>query len=258
MPHRAAGWRIDPPVSVPSESGANPAATAAADPPLEPPGTREGSHGLWVTPKAECSVDEPIANSSMLVLPIGTSPAAFARVTQPASYSGRCPCRIREPAVVSSPRVQRMSLSAIGTPCSPVRPSASSRSASASASVGADAEEGVQAAVQPLDPVEVGLGQLAARELARVEQLDAALGGQAERVDHSCAPPVGGTRNIPSCTAGASRQHLVTRPRRPRLVETRHVLHLQRMGRRRHAGQVELTRARRRGRGSPTAAPPSA
>ncbi len=134
MPHRAAGWRIDPPVSVPSESGANPAATAAADPPLEPPGTREGSHGLWVTPKAECSVDEPIANSSMLVLPIGTSPAAFARVTQPASYSGRCPCRIREPAVVSSPRVQRMSLSAIGTPCSPVRPSASSRSASASAS----------------------------------------------------------------------------------------------------------------------------
>ena len=29
-PHNAAGWRIDPPVSEPSASGANPAATAAA------------------------------------------------------------------------------------------------------------------------------------------------------------------------------------------------------------------------------------
>ena len=37
---RDAGWRIDPPVSVPIAHGASPAATAAADPPLEPPGTR--------------------------------------------------------------------------------------------------------------------------------------------------------------------------------------------------------------------------
>ena len=34
MPHRAAGWRIEPPVSVPSDSGASHAATAAAVPPL--------------------------------------------------------------------------------------------------------------------------------------------------------------------------------------------------------------------------------
>src|SRR5947208_165162 len=32
-PHRAAGWRIEPPVSVPSASIASPAATAAALPP---------------------------------------------------------------------------------------------------------------------------------------------------------------------------------------------------------------------------------
>ena len=37
-PHSAAGWRIEPPVSVPSASGAIAAATAAAEPPLEPPG----------------------------------------------------------------------------------------------------------------------------------------------------------------------------------------------------------------------------
>ena len=33
MPQSDAGWRIDPPVSVPSETGASQAATAAAEPP---------------------------------------------------------------------------------------------------------------------------------------------------------------------------------------------------------------------------------
>ena len=51
-------------------------ATAAAEPPLEPPGTRDRSHGLRVTLTLEFSVDEPIANSSMLVLPNGIAPAA--------------------------------------------------------------------------------------------------------------------------------------------------------------------------------------
>jgi hypothetical protein len=38
MPVKAAGWRIEPPVSVPVTPGARPAATAAAEPPDEPPG----------------------------------------------------------------------------------------------------------------------------------------------------------------------------------------------------------------------------
>src|SRR5262245_19763057 len=78
-PHNAAGCRIDPPVSVPIESGAWYAATAAADPPLEPPGTRPRSHGLAVGPVDECSVEEPMANSSMLVLPGTTAPASSSR-----------------------------------------------------------------------------------------------------------------------------------------------------------------------------------
>ena len=41
MPQNAAGWRIDPPVSVPMAPSATRAATAAAEPPEEPPGTRE-------------------------------------------------------------------------------------------------------------------------------------------------------------------------------------------------------------------------
>ena len=39
MPQRAAGWRMEPPVSLPSAQSASPAATAAAEPPLLPPGT---------------------------------------------------------------------------------------------------------------------------------------------------------------------------------------------------------------------------
>jgi hypothetical protein len=38
MPVKAAGWRIEPPVSVPVLPRHQPAATAAAEPPDEPPG----------------------------------------------------------------------------------------------------------------------------------------------------------------------------------------------------------------------------
>src|SRR6266545_3617498 len=88
-PHKAAGWRIEPPVSVPKAPAARPAATAAADPPLDPPGTRSRSHGLRVSWKAEFSVDDPMANSSMLVLPSRTAPASRSLATTVASYGGR-------------------------------------------------------------------------------------------------------------------------------------------------------------------------
>ena len=64
-------------MSVPIDHGAVPAATEAALPPLEPPGTRVVSHGFSVGPKAEFSVEEPIANSSWLVLPSSVPPAAL-------------------------------------------------------------------------------------------------------------------------------------------------------------------------------------
>ena len=51
MPHSAAGWRIEPPVSVPVAAGASRAATAAAEPPDEPPGTRRESQGFFTGPK---------------------------------------------------------------------------------------------------------------------------------------------------------------------------------------------------------------
>ena len=53
-----------------------PAATAAAEPPDEPPGTREVSQGFLTGPNAEFSFDEPIANSSQFVLPTIIAPAS--------------------------------------------------------------------------------------------------------------------------------------------------------------------------------------
>src|SRR5699024_6712694 len=57
-PQRDAGIRIDPAVSVPRAVGTTPVATAAADPPLEPPAERSGAQGFptW-------SVEPPAANS---------------------------------------------------------------------------------------------------------------------------------------------------------------------------------------------------
>ena len=49
-PQRLAGMRIEPPVSLPSEPYDRPAATAAADPPLEPPETRSASQGFLTGP----------------------------------------------------------------------------------------------------------------------------------------------------------------------------------------------------------------
>jgi len=81
IPQSAAGCRMEPPVSDPRDQGTCRSATAAAEPPLEPPGTRPWSHGLSVFLNAEFSVLEPMANSSMLVLPTTTAPAASSRAT---------------------------------------------------------------------------------------------------------------------------------------------------------------------------------
>src|SRR5512141_1887081 len=81
MPQNEAGWRIEPPVSVPVAPMAMRAETAEADPPDEPPGTSRALeldfffHGLITGPKAEVMLEEPMANSSSEVLRSITAPA---------------------------------------------------------------------------------------------------------------------------------------------------------------------------------------
>ena len=86
QPQKDAGWRIEPPVSVASDASAMPPATAAAEPPLEPPGTRSSATGLRVFWNALCSVEVPMANSSMFTRPVGTAPAVLIRAMTVASY----------------------------------------------------------------------------------------------------------------------------------------------------------------------------
>src|SRR5678815_2513096 len=85
IPQNAAGCRTEPPVSEPSAMFTIPAATAAAEPPDEPPGTRSVAIGFRVGPNALFSVDEPIANSSMFDLPTMIAPAARSRCVAVAS-----------------------------------------------------------------------------------------------------------------------------------------------------------------------------
>src|SRR5512141_3158737 len=80
-PQKEAGWRTLPPVSVPRAAGARRAATAAALPPLEPPGTRPTSQGVAVGPWAECPVEGPTAYPAPSVLPSTTRPAVSRRAT---------------------------------------------------------------------------------------------------------------------------------------------------------------------------------
>ena len=80
VPVRAAGCRIEPPVSVPVAPRQSPAATAAAEPPDEPPGTSGvlapfRRQGEITGPRNDVSFDEPMANSSLLSLPSMTAPS---------------------------------------------------------------------------------------------------------------------------------------------------------------------------------------
>ncbi len=138
-PVYAAGRRIEPPPSVPSATGANPAATAATDPPLDPPGVSVGAHGLPVTPNRALAVYPSIANSGVLVLPSKMAPAARTRATGNSSRLARALPNIRLPKAAGIPAATRLSFMATGTPsngptCAPRRQRSVLASASALAS----------------------------------------------------------------------------------------------------------------------------
>src|SRR5688572_14262613 len=78
-PHAAAGTRIEPPASLPCPIATIPLATAAPDPPLEPPDDRSRSHGLRVGPYAVGSVVAESSSCGTFVRPTHTNPAARKR-----------------------------------------------------------------------------------------------------------------------------------------------------------------------------------
>src|SRR5262249_58158165 len=75
-PHSLDGMRMDPPPSLPCAAGTMPLATAAADPPEDPPAERPGSQGLRAAGKLRASVVTLVPVSGPLVRPSATEPAA--------------------------------------------------------------------------------------------------------------------------------------------------------------------------------------
>ena len=75
-PQKAAGMRIDPPPSVAVAIGTIPLASAAALPPLDPPGEYSRRHGLPVVPNTRFSVYPSVANSGRFDFPTITAPAS--------------------------------------------------------------------------------------------------------------------------------------------------------------------------------------
>ena len=88
MPQKLAGMRRDPPPSLPVAMGHRPAATAAAAPPLDPPGVLSVFHGLRPSTPREFSQVPTMPNSGTLVLPGMTAPAFSTRSTTAAFRSG--------------------------------------------------------------------------------------------------------------------------------------------------------------------------
>ncbi len=112
-----AGIRIEPPPSVPSANGQNRAASAADDPPDDPPGVMALFQGLRVVPVSGESVEPFQPNSGVVVLPMSTAPASRRRATVGASsFQGPFGSTVREPRRVGQPFVSRRSFTATGTP----------------------------------------------------------------------------------------------------------------------------------------------
>jgi hypothetical protein len=115
-PQHEAGMRIDPPVSPPSAIEHMPAATAAALPPLDPPGVVPSRHGFCVGGNSVLTVPIEAASSGRLVLPRMAMPADRARATGTASSSAILSRHEGVPYVYGMPTTGWLSLTANVTP----------------------------------------------------------------------------------------------------------------------------------------------
>ncbi len=137
-PFSELGQVMEPSVSVPTASGASPAANAAPDPDDDPPALRSSAHGLPVRPPTP---DQPLADrgermlahSERFVAPRTTRPASRRAATIGASRTTGRPASAREPAVPGSPTASTLSFTRVGTPWSGPRTCPAARSASSRA-----------------------------------------------------------------------------------------------------------------------------
>src|SRR5207245_4963871 len=114
-PHLAAGMRSEAPVSEPVHTGSMSQASAAAEPPDEPPVFKLGLKGFPVAPQTGLRELAPAPISGTLVLPATIAPARRRRATSSMSWSGMWSRNDGEPKVVRRPAVGSRSFTPSGS-----------------------------------------------------------------------------------------------------------------------------------------------
>src|SRR5262245_5596816 len=121
---------MEPPISLPTSRALSPAAIAAALPPLDPPGVRPRSQGLFVRPWMGLADCQSASMGGTLVLPSRTAPAPRVHATAGASCWETKSRHSGTPQVVGRPVTLKDSLIVMGRPSrAPVLPRAAASSA---------------------------------------------------------------------------------------------------------------------------------
>src|SRR3954454_13048683 len=102
-PQNEAGLRIDPPPSPPVAIGTTPAATAAADPPLEPAVLISRFQGFLVAPVWRDVVSSASPNSDVVVRPRLMNPAFRSRRITSVSFKALKPAASSDPISALTP-----------------------------------------------------------------------------------------------------------------------------------------------------------
>src|SRR5690606_24497153 len=113
-----AGIRIEPPISEPVARVAAPEASAAPDPPDDPPGVNSGFQGLRVIPQRRDQVYPAQENSGVAVRAWTMPPARRIRAFTSEVWSATSSFMISEPPEVGIPLIALSSLTATGKPSS--------------------------------------------------------------------------------------------------------------------------------------------
>src|SRR5690554_1890121 len=117
-PQKAAGMRIEPPVSLPIDTTHMSVATDAPEPPLEPPGTRVVFQGFLQGPKCLLCVVGPNTHSCRFDLPMMIAPCCLSRLVMKASSEATLSRRKDVAAVGGTPARWMQSFRLMFMPCS--------------------------------------------------------------------------------------------------------------------------------------------
>ena len=162
--------RMEPPPSLACATGTMPEATAAAEPPDEPPVEWSVCHGLREGPKRRGSVVGRMPSSGVLVLPHMTKPASSSAASAPGSRSSGSPRRRPGPRRTACRPARRRGPSTgrarRGTARRAARPPPPSRARSKSAWITA-----LSCGFELLDPGDRLVDQLGRRDLPGPDQL---------------------------------------------------------------------------------------